>query len=286
MVARLVHRYGVADSLFPGARPASLDDVQASSLVLFGLQWPPEAAETSRALRDAAHLESGGERVGFGQSNRQLDWQLLDMGNLDAAAGVLTQATLEIVSRGGRPVLMGGAMAQALDCLDATLQASTHDGVRVVVVSPDLQWTQHACRWGPKVQTVAMGTHDWVPREALARLKQAGGAMLSAYAYTAQGAPAVGALLEAHAGARKPLFVIVDMTSVDMGHAAGATQDNVGGLDPSEFLSIIDAVAMGGQLLGAAVANLAPERDPRGHSERLAAKALLGLVHQSGRGSV
>jgi arginase family enzyme len=35
---------------------------------------------------------------------------------------------------------------------------------------------------------------------------------------------------------------------------------------------------------GAAIVNLAPERDPRGHSERLAARALLTLLEPPGQG--
>jgi arginase family enzyme len=73
-------------------------------------------------------------------------------------------------------------------------------------------------------------------------------------------------------------FVVVDMSSVDMGHAAGASRDNVGGLEPAEFLAIVGRLASTVRLLGMAIVNLAPDRDPRGHSERLAARALLTLL--------
>jgi arginase family enzyme len=280
MVARLIHRYGVADSLFPGARLAELGDIKPDSDIFFGLQSSPSAAAVARALRDAAHLESKGSMVDFRQCHASVDRQRLDLGNLDAARGAsaLAAATLDIVRRGGRPVLLGGAMTDALACLESVLQASPHDIVRALVISPGLEWTHHSCRLGPRLQTLAIGTHDFVPCESVDRLKSSGGVMLSAYAFSVQGASALRELLDAGAAGKKPIFAIIDMSSIDMGHAAGADRDNVGGLDPSEFLGIIDTVAIGQQLLGVAVAHLAPERDPRGHSERLAARALLGLL--------
>jgi arginase family enzyme len=237
-------------------------------------------------LRDAAHLESKGSMVDFRQCDASVDRQRLDLGNLDEARGAsaVAAATLDIVRRGGRPVLLGGAMTDAFACFESTLQASSHDIVRVLVVSPGLDWAHHSCRLGPRSQTLAIGTHDFVPRESIDRLRNAGGVMLSAYAFSAQGVPALRNLLDAGSGGGTPIFAIIDMSSIDMGHAAGADRDNVGGLDPSEFLSIIDAVAVGQQLLGAVVAHLAPERDPRGHSERLAARALLGLLDPQPRG--
>lgn len=286
MVARLVHRYGVADASFPGARMARMADVGAGCAALFGLRSRPShpdhdlRAAAARALRDAAHLESTGEWVDFRRRKGRDDERLLDLGNLELAGGgqALADATREIARRGAQPVLLGGTIDDALVCLQAALEPGAHDAARSLFISPGLEWAERVGRMQWLVQRIALGTHDFVSRADHRAFIAARGQMLNASAVCDAKLSSLRAWLEASSHRDAPAFVVVDMSSVDMGHAAGATRDNVGGLDPAEFLAIVGELASNVQLLGAAIVNLAPERDPRGHSERLAARALLSLL--------
>ncbi len=294
MVARLVHRYGTCDTGYPGARSATLDEVVPGCTVLFGQASSARAGEldgrtaAARALRDAAHLESPGEYVDFRRKQPPVRADLLDLGDLAPGPDrqALDAASREIVRRGGRPVLLGGAMDDALTCLDAALAAgqmahpapSASSAMRSVFISPGLDWAAQAVGLSGLGGGLALGTHDLVSLQALSRLQSAGWPLLSASACVQDNQPPLQTRLAAWLGTDGPVFVVLDMSCIDMGFAAGASGDNVGGLEPLEFLAVVEAVASRGRLGGAAIVNLLPERDPRGHSERLAAKALALLL--------
>jgi len=284
VVARLVHRYGTCDTGYPGARSATLDEVAPGCTVLFGQASSARAGEldgrtaAARALRDAAHLESPGEYVDFRRKQPPVRADLLDLGDLVPGPDrqALDAASREIVRRGGRPVLLGGAVDDALTCLDAALAAAPA-APRSVFISPGLDWAARAVRLPGGAGGLALGIHDLVAQQSLGLLRSAGWPLLSASACVQADQPPLQARLAAWLGPDQPVFVVLDMSCIDMGHAAGAAGDNVGGLEPLEFLAVVEAVAACGRLGGAAIVNLLPERDPRGHSERLAARAL-GLL--------
>ncbi len=289
MVARLIHRYGVADAVFPGAGSGALDAVRAGGTALFGLTSAPGEhdhglrAVAARALRDAAHLEAVGPPEGFRHRPGHPDGQTLDLGDLQpgASAAGLLAAARAIAGRGARPVLLGGTPADALACLEGALQGGEHAAAQAVFISPTLAWAAACARLQTLAPALApgllaLGTHDFVPVADLALWQDAGGQVLSATEFICGGPQALERALDAGPGL--PVFVVLDLSCIDMGHAAGATGDNVGGLEPREFLDAVVILGARRRCLGAALVNLAPERDPRGHSERLAARALLTLL--------
>jgi hypothetical protein len=265
---------------------AHLGDVTPGCAALFGLRSNPGQpghslrSPASRALRDAAHIESPGAMVDFRRRQGREDGNLLDLGNLDLGddGHALANASREIARRSGLPILLGGTIDDALVCLESTLETRPHDAARSVFISPGLEWAGPVSRMRDLVQRVAVGTHDFISRADLGVWKAAGGQLLSASAFTDGKATSLDAVLGASPHRDAAAFVVVDMSSVDMGHAAGASRDNVGGLEPAEFLAIVGRLASTVRLLGMAIVNLAPDRDPRGHSERLAARALLTLL--------
>ena len=122
MVARLIHRYGVADAVFPGARLTAWDEVCAGADALFGIASAPGEpghglrAVAAQALRDAAHLEAAGEFDGFRHRPGRPDGLRLDLGQLQASTGDAPRAAAAraIPPRCARPVLLGGTPAEAL----------------------------------------------------------------------------------------------------------------------------------------------------------------------------
>jgi hypothetical protein len=265
---------------------AHLGDVTPGCAALFGLRSNPGQpghslrSPASRALRDAAHIESPGAMVDFRRRQGREDGNLLDLGNLDLGddGHALANASREIARRSGLPILLGGTIDDALVCLESTLETHSHDAARSVFISPGLEWAGPVSRMRGLVQRVALGTHDFISRADLGVWKAAGGQLLSASALADADTRALDTVLGASPHRDAAAFVVVDMSSVDMGHAAGASRDNVGGLDAAEFLGSIGRLALTVRLLGVAIVNLAPDRDPRGHSERLAARALLSLL--------
>jgi arginase family enzyme len=107
---------------------------------------------------------------------------------------------------------------------------------------------------------------------------QRGGTVLTAYALAKAGHEAIEAALAVIASPGAHAVVILDMACVDTGYAGGAIGSNVGGVDPAGFTMVAERVGAALRVAGLAVINLAPERDPRGHTERIAAQALLRLV--------
>jgi arginase family enzyme len=77
--------------------------------------------------------------------------------------------------------------------------------------------------------------------------------------------------------------VVLDLGVVDTGHAAGTPGLNVGGMSALDLLDTLRALAARARIVAMATIGLAPERDPRGHSELLAAEAL-SLSSMSARG--
>jgi hypothetical protein len=247
MVARPIHRFGTADRLFHGAEAAGPREGAAA---LFGV-----AGEPSRALRDAS-------------------WSLppaaglSDLGDI-AEPTAAPAAALAIRARAARPVLCGCSAATAAAMLGAVLEGCGGDAAMVLVsarLDPVL----------PAAAQLAIGAHDLLPARDVARWSASGGVVVTADAVEAEGAIPVATAL-ARLGRRRGV-VLLDMGVIDTGYAAGAEGLNVGGLTPAGFIAVLAALRQGLGVEGLAICGLAPERDPRGHSERLAAQAVAALA--------
>jgi len=286
MVARLIHRYGVADQAFPGARSASLDDVGPGCMALFSLascsvkQAHDLTEPAGRALRDAAHLESAAPLASFRHSAAPSAETLIDLGQLraDAQGGSVGAVAAGIVRRGGVPMLLGGSLEAACDAVDGAFVGRAPGSTRCVIVSASLVCARRLCAipaLGPKL---VVGAHDLLAADDWRQWHRSQGAVIAAASLVSGHTRDPLRWLRDPAHGRDPTFVILDMGCIDMGHASGSVGDNVGGLDPGEFLVAVEAIGAEVCLAGAAVVELAPTGDFRGHSERLGARALLGLL--------
>ncbi|MFZ4809365.1 MAG: arginase family protein [Hyphomicrobiaceae bacterium] len=246
MPARLIHRYGTADRPLRGFEAATLADVRAGIAVLFGLT---DFRSQAQAVRDASWYTSPPGKESKG----------LDLGDADADCGRVCAA---IRQRSGRPILVGGTLTQAVEVARAEAVET------VVLFSARLDLPSHLLA-GKKL--VAIGSHDLLSAATVRRWRDAGGTIVAS-----TGAAPLPERMAAAIGTA-PLgrtTCIMDADVIDTGFAAGSHGLNVGGVTPLEFLAAVQAVTAQSAVDGVAIANLAPDRDSRGHSELLFAEAI------------
>jgi hypothetical protein len=257
MPARLIHRFGNSDRPFRGFAAATLADVRIGHAVFFGLaDHRPQA----QAVRDASWFAPQPARASVG-------W---DLGDAEGDCGTVCAA---IRQRSGRPILVGGTIAHAAE-LVRTARAKT-----VVQFSPRLDLPTDLLD-GRRL--IAIGCHDLLPRSSVRRWREAGGIIVTATGDD----PLTERLSRAleHAS-QAPSVLILDASVVDTGFAAGASGLNVGGLSPLEYLDAVQAALARFPIEGLAIINLAPERDPRGHSELLFAETVDAAVGRFAAGA-
>ena len=248
MPARPVHRFGTSDRLFKGAASGTLDAIQPGDAVLFGLA---RSGDGSQAVRDASW--SGAPPAATGRA--------LDLGDAEAQA---PHAARAIRARGGRPVLLGGSIGDAAALLPPPGERAT-----ILLISDRLDLDAGLLDSGPKL---AFGTHDLLPAASVARWRAAGGQIVEATGAAPFAERAAAAIRKA--ASTDSAALILDLNAIDTGHAAGSDGLNVGGLSPLECLDLVRTLAAAFAIGTVAVVDLAPERDPRGHAEMLAAEAI------------
>lgn len=249
MVARPIHRFGTADRVFHGAEAATPDELRPGMAALFGV-----VGEASRAVRDASWTLTPTDG-------------LADLG--DIAEGATAVAVELVLARGARPFLCAGPVPAAAVLLPAG-RCRQAAGTGTVLVSPRLDVSAVT---GPGL---AIGTHDLLPGRDVTRWTGAGGLIITADAIEDDGAAPVAAAL-ARLDLRRAV-VLFDVGVIDTGYAAGAEALNVGGLTPAGLAAVLSGLRAGCEVAALAICGLAPGRDPRGHSERLAAQAVATLA--------
>lgn len=259
MVARLINRHAIADRHYPGAAPGALADIARGDIAIFGAD-----AEAALAVRDAAHAGGlSGDTV----------HRRVDLGNLDDAPDRLSGLLSELEQRGARPLMLGGDAA--LGSIFASALAGTARGVIVLSPRLDLRLPQAGTR-----HTLAIGTQRLIGKASHDAWLERGGGVIPAAQYEAEGAVPALSALTAQASAA---VLVVDLSVIDTGYAAGAALRNVGGLSPMAVVDLVDAILARFDMRGLALLGLAPERDPRGHSERIAANIAERVIAQGAR---
>ena len=222
------------------ARLHGLPAQSAGGLAFYGLAHDPSSAQL---IRDASQL---GPAFPIGA-----DWG-------DAAHNDPASLGPAFIAAGALPTQAGGTLADAT-AFAARVLSTTR--AWLILVAPGLVHPPAHARG-----LLAVGTHDLVPVTLHDAWTKAGGSIVPA-----------AALLPATAGAIAAA-VILDLDVIDTGHAAGACGLNVGGLSPAELFDAIDTIRTRFTPVAIALCNMAPARDPRGHTERIAAEALYRLV--------
>jgi arginase family enzyme len=259
MVARLIHRHAISDQHYPGAVASQLADVACGNIAIFGA-----AASSALAVRDAAHN---------GALARDVTCPCVDLGNLDDAPNQLQALVSELERRGATPLMLGSDAE--LGSIFVNAFADVAHGI--ILLSPRLDLrlqmteTRHA---------LAIGTQRLIGKASLDAWHERGGTVISAARFTAEGAAPALSNLAAHVSAA---LLLVDLAAIDTGYAAGAALRNVGGLSPIAVIDLAETIIARFDIRGLALLNLAPERDPRGHSERIAAM-IAGRVIAQGKG--
>jgi arginase family enzyme len=260
MVARLIHRHAVVDRCFPGASTGQLADVTCGDIAVFGAD-----AVAALAIRDAANAHS---------SRTEASRRRVDLGNLVEAAVRLPTVLHDIEARGARSFMLGGDPELGTALIDALAGSPGSVPQTIILLSPRLD--VRLPRAGT-FQAVAIGTQRLIGQCSYGAWRAAGGTFVPAAACEADGADPTLALLAAQA---QTALLLVDLAVIDTGYAAGASSRNIGGLSPMAVLDLTDRIILRFDVHALALLNLAPERDPRGHSERIAAMIAERVVSQ------
>ena len=180
-----------------------------------------------------------------------------DLGNLDlsgAWSGVLIQLVTRMVDHDVKPVVLGGAS----DVASAVLQALPD--LPVVAAMPLLR-SDVAAR---PANTVWVGLNGGQPADVWEQIAQRKMAWQTARQLDE------GRVETLDLPERAVLWI--DISVVDLGHAAGAVGLNPGGMKPETLVSAIGAMSCSWQAI--VITGLAPARDTRGISELAAIETL------------
>jgi len=180
-----------------------------------------------------------------------------DLGNLDLSgdwSGVLMQLVTQMVGHGVMPVVLGGASDVASAVLgalpDLPVVAAMPLARRDLIERPE--------------NTICVGLNGEQPADVWDQIAQRKMAWRTARQ-----------LDEGHAdfseGPERAVLWI-DISVIDLGHAAGSVGLNPGGMKPETLVSVIGAMSCSWQAI--VVTGLAPARDTRGMSELAAIEAL------------
>jgi arginase family enzyme len=181
----------------------------------------------------------------------------LDLGNLDLTgdwSGALMQLVTQMVDNDIMPVVLGGASDVALAVLRAL------PDLQVVAAMP---LARHDLIERP-TNTIWVGLNGGQPADVWDQISQRTMAWRTARQ-----------LDEGHTDfSEMPERAIlwIDVSVIDLGHAAGAVSLNPGGMKPETLVSVIGAMVCSWQAI--VITGLAPARDTRGMSELVAIETL------------
>jgi len=262
MVARLIHRHAVADRYFAGAQPGTIADVDDGDAAIFGID--PVAAG---AIRDATGPSTGEARKVT---------RMIDLGDirLPATLGPVVQT---IAKLGARAVMLGGGAEECAAFIDGFTTGSGGTQTSVILLSPRFDVVLPQAPWTDG-RALAIGAQRLISKARHSAWRQAGGVIVAAAAVEAGDADRA---LNDLADLNRATLLLVDLSVVDTGYAAGAAFRNVGGLSPAAVFQIVERAVSMFDIRGLALFNLAPERDPRGHSERIAASIAQSFLGRS-----
>ncbi len=239
------------------------------------------AAKAPDAIREALYSESANlcaeNGLDLGVSNDWLDAGNVDPGEKADAFDRIEEAVSDIVSRGLRPVSLGGDHSITYAIVRAV--SATHENLTVLQLDahPDLydeldgNRYSHAC---PFARIMDEGLIE--------RLVQVG--IRTMTSHQREQADRFGVeVVEAEAWHRGyalnlegPLYVSLDMDVFDPAFAPGVSHHEPGGLSTRDVLSIVQAIDV--PLVGSDIVELNPDRDPNGMTAMVAAKCLKELL--------
>jgi len=304
MSVDLTYRYRLGFDTFAGIPQGSIEDVAVGVHAVFGVAMQSPAGRRAgasagpTAIREAAaesvmpyRNQGDGAMVNLhtgAQTRLAHQPMVIDLGDVQGCelAGPGPLARVEelaaaIDARSGVPVLLGG---------DRVLQGAVLRGLvrrdrRLAFVM--LTNTLDACGdlFVPETrfeaclrESVLVGLNGFQNERYWRRLREAGVQQFPAEHVHESGLRQIQHAVRQLNQSGCAVCVLVDLEVVDSGFAAGTPGVDIGGLTPALFLALIDCLATIENLAGLSVVNCAPTLDARGHSEHLAAQALLKIL--------
>lgn len=214
-------------------------------------------SEVDGGPRSGTALAPDALRKMTGQLGTDLPADGWDLGNLDLSgdwSGVLMQLVAQMMDNGVMPVVLGGAS----DVASAVLRALPD--LPVVAAMP---LTRHDLMERP-ANTIWVGLNGGQPADVWDQICQRAMAWRTARQ-----------LDEGHADFSdmpERAVLWIDISVIDLGHAAGSVGLNPAGMKPETLVSVIGAMSCSWQAI--VITGLAPARDTRGMSELAAIETL------------
>jgi arginase family enzyme len=214
-------------------------------------------SEARSGPRTGAALAPDALRKMTGQLGTDLPSNGRDLGNLDLSgdwSGVLKHLVTQMVAGDIVPVVLGGASDVALAVLRALPDLPIVAAMPVVL--GDVAARPENSIW--------VGLNGGQPADVWDQISQRSMAWRTARQ-----------LDEGHtdfSGMPERAVLWIDISVIDLGHAAGAVGFNPGGMKPETLVSVIGAMGCSWQAI--VITGLAPARDTRGMSELAAIETL------------
>ena len=251
MVARLIHRYATKDNIFYGAHESKSSIVHKNSIIIFGAE-----EEAARAIRDAS---------AFGNDKEHQYDNLVDLGNLQYPQNQIKDLLNIIHANSCIPVMLGGNDELAGLFLDGVIRCAKKNDTGVVLISPNLQVSFNDYE---SVKALAVGIKRFIAKDSYQKWQGANRTLISLENLTNNSIET--ALVNASQTINR-VWLIVDLSVLDIGYASGSAAPVTGGLSPTLLISIVNQIISNFDIEALGLINLKPERDFRGHSERVAA---------------
>lgn len=304
MSANLTYRYRLGFDTFAELPSGDFESIEPASHVVFGV--PADSSSDRRsgtasgptAIRDAAaeqisfYKRGGGDTLIDLHTNEVTKLKLrpraIDLGDLHTArapcvpnlAQVRTVVT-SIRNKGSVPVMLGGDSA-LLAPFVAGLVCQERELV-LVLLSNTLFADFDSSIGGVDTDAVLagsliMGTCGLQSANLWKTLVAAGTEIVSAETIHEQGIDRIAKSVHRLNELACDVCLLIDMEVLDSGYASGTPGIDIGGLTPKIFNGIVELLSSIENVTGVAVVNCAPTLDARGHTEHLAAQALLSIM--------
>ena len=265
----------------------------------FGTQFRAGARFGPRGIREASTLFSFGHAGAYDHEDdvtylENDKVRIVDIGDADIihTDTIKSHANIEygvraILNAGAVPIVLGGDHSVNIPCINAfageepfhLVQIDAHldfvderHGVRSGHGPPLRRAAENPC--GPGVSQIGTRTVSSTARDGYEDARAMGSDIQSVRQFRAMGVD--GMLARIPAGVR--YYVTIDIDGFDPSVAPGTGTPSHGGFLYYEVLELLDGLTKRGSIVGVDLVEVAPDYDPTGSTQTLAAQLLLNLI--------